>query len=90
MQLELTAGRCKMPLVYPELAEGRRVNTFQAVINKDKLSASLSLPPPPKQRYLTAQYSLTLFRQRRATSGVSGLTCHNSYSKCSLAASHLA
>lgn len=46
MQLELTAGHCKMPLAYPELAEGPRGNKFQAVINKDKLSASLSLPPP--------------------------------------------
>lgn len=89
MQLEPTAGHCKMPLTYPELAGGPRVNKFQAVINKDKLSATLSLPPPPEQRYLTAQYSLTLIRQRRATSAVSGVTCHNSNSKCSLAASHL-
>jgi len=45
MQLELTAGNCKMPLAYPRLAQGPRVNKFQALINKDKLSASLSLPP---------------------------------------------
>ena len=89
MQLELTAGHCKMPLACLELAEGPRVNEFQAVIKEDKLSASHSLPPPSKQRYLTEQYFLTLFRQRRATSGVSGVTCYNSYCKCSLAASHL-
>lgn len=60
---------------------------FQAVSNKDKLSTSLSLPPPPKQRSLTAQHSL--LRLKTDTSAVSGVTCHNSYSKCSLAASHL-
>lgn len=86
MQLELTAGPCKTPLVHPVIAEDPRPK-FQAAANKDKLSASLSMPPPPKQRYLTAQHSL--LRLRRATSAVSAVTCHNSYRKCSLAASHL-
>lgn len=45
--MELTAGRGQMPLVYAELAESPRVNKFLAVINKDKLLAALSLPPPP-------------------------------------------
>lgn len=81
MQLELTAGRCKTPLAHPVFLKAQRPK-FPAVANKDKLSASLSLPP--KQRSLTAQHSL--LRLGRATSVVSGVTCHNSYCKSSLAA----
>lgn len=46
MQLELTAGPCKTLLVHSEPAEAPMGNKFQAAANKDKLSASLSLPHP--------------------------------------------
>lgn len=49
MQLELTAGPCKMLFVHSEPAEAPMGNKFQAAANKDKLSASLSLPRLPNK-----------------------------------------
>lgn len=85
MQLELTADHCKLHQPTKKLLKAQGLINFKQSLPR----TSCQHPSLPASSLKTVQYSLMLFSQRRASSGVSGITCHNSYYKCSLAASHL-